>query len=64
MNKLFFPQVAEQTIYFSLFAEQTLFHKESIALQESNGRPQFNVDFAAIHDYCLIVLKYEIQVPA
>ena len=27
MNKLFFQQVAEQTIYFSLFAEQSFFHK-------------------------------------
>ena len=27
MNKLFFPQVAEQTIYFPLFAEQSFFTK-------------------------------------
>ena len=65
MNKLFFPQVAEQTIYFLLFAEQSFFSQKPIALQESNGRPLINLDLAAIHDYyCLIVLKYEIQVPA
>ena len=36
MNK----QVAEQTIYFPKFAEQSFFHKKhSPPAQESNGRP-------------------------
>ena len=44
MNKLiFFPQVAEQTIYFPQFAEQFFFSQKTIAPppppQESNGRP-------------------------
>ena len=33
-------QVAEQNIYFPLFAEQSFFsQKKNIAPQESNGRP-------------------------
>ena len=42
MNKLFFsPQVAEQTIYFQKFTEQSFFHKKPYPPppQESNGRP-------------------------
>ena len=34
-----FKQVAEQTIYFPLFAEQSFFSQKSLAPQESNGRP-------------------------
>ena len=33
MNKLFFPEVAKQTIYFQLFAEQKSYSHP----QESNG---------------------------
>ena len=39
MNKLFFPQVAEQTIYFPLFAEQSFFTKKPYPPYESNGWP-------------------------
>ena len=42
MNKLFSPQVAEQTIYFPKFAEQSFFSQKKPELpppQESNGRP-------------------------
>ena len=53
MNKLFFlPQVAEQTIYFPIFAEQSCFSQKNIANspppQESNGRP-LNLDFITSH---------------
>ena len=43
MNKLFFfPQVAEQTIYFPKFDEQSFFSQKNHSPpppQESNGRP-------------------------
>ena len=50
IDKLFFAQVAEQTIYFPLFAGQPFFSQKTIALQqESNGQPlkltNHNVDF-------------------
>ena len=38
MNKLFFPQLAKQIIYFPFCAEQYFLHKKNIASpQESNG---------------------------
>ena len=39
MKKIFFPQVAEQTIYFPLFAEQSFFTKNIGPPQELNGLP-------------------------
>ena len=54
---MFLPQVAEETIYFPLFAEQSFFHIDQIPShpQESNGRP-LTFSFVSPNDTTKIML--------
>ena len=66
MNKLFFPHVAEQTIYFPKFAEQSFFHKKNIAPpQESNGRPLKDLiglsNYSITHSFHMKTVCFERQ---
>ena len=52
----FFPQVAEQIIYFPLFAEQPFFTKNRSPTQESNGRPLTHIFIRALRSRLWLVL--------
>ena len=63
MNKLFLSHVAEQTIYFPLFAEQSFLSQTNIAsLQESNGPPlTATIKYECRYHFCKLTHTYVYQ---